>query len=355
MRYKFIGSICCFCLICVVTFACQQQPNPVRTAPAISSEEIFSSEPDIYLILVQHDSCPWSYFWCVLEKGIKDAAKDLKVKVKLVRPNRTKFDPALVRSLLEKALKIEEPDGIALTLVEPTIFKQLLQEVAIKKNIPVIVYNAGYGLDENEEDDFEYFNSSQLLTYIGGNDYQGGYQGGLRLAEKLANKDGQRRGVCINQLPQAENLKARCQGFLKAMKERSIPAEILATERNPQRLKQDILKYYQNNSNVDIFLTLGPVSGTPFYEFISEVGLQPEQFAHGIFDLNQAIIDKIEEEITLFAIDQQPYLQGYLAVQWLTWKIRHEFTPPARVISTGPNFIDKSNLKTVQLQVGQYR
>ena len=354
MRYKFIGLICSFCLIFVAAFACQQQPTSPKIDPPIPPEEILTSEPDVYLIFVQHDSCPWSYFWCVLEKGIKDAAKDLKVKKKLLRPNHTKFDPDEVKKLLEKALE-EEPDGIALTLVEPTIFKQLLQEVTIKKNIPVIAYNAGHGLDENEQDDFDYIKSSQVLTYIGGNDYQGGYQGGRKLAKKLANKGDQRRGVCINHLPEAENLKARCRGFLKAMKERGIPADILPTDRNPQRFKEDIEKYYENNSNVNIFLTLGPISATPFYQFISEVGLKPEQFAHGIFDLNQIIIDKVEEGITLFAVDQQPYLQGYLAVQWLTWKIRHEFIPPARLLPTGPNFVDKSNLKIVKPQVGQYR
>ena len=45
-----------------------------------------------------------------------------------------------------------------------------------------------------------------------------------------------------------------------------------------------------------------------------------------------------------FAIDQQPYLQGYLPVVLLTQLARYGLFPARRgLIPTGPNFVTKDN------------
>ena len=343
MKTKFLWLICSFCLLLLVAVACQTQTVQDET---ISQVEILGPEPDVNITLIQHDSCPWSYFWCVVDKGINDAAKDLNVNVTLLRPNRTIFKPEEVKELIKEAVKAEpKADGIGVAIIDPERFREPLKQ-AINLGIPVIAYNAGSGPDKD---------GIPYLTYIGADEYEGGYQGGLRLADKLAKKVGKRRGVCINHLPEADNLKARCNGFLEAMKERGIKAEVLKTTRNPTDLKQDIEKYYNKNPDLDIFLTIGLEAVSPLDDFIEEVELQPNKIAWGAFDLNRRIVDEIENGKTLFAVDQQPYLEGYMVVQWLTWKIRYEFSPPAKIISTGPSFVDQSNIKTVKEQVGQYR
>ena len=353
MKTKFLWLICSFCLLLLVAVACQTQTVQDET---ISQVEILGPEPDVNITLIQHDSCPWSYFWCVVDKGINDAAKDLNVNVTLLRPNRNIFNPQKEKQLIEKTLADKtKPDGIGVTIIDRELLREPLRR-AIDLGIPVIAYNAGSGPDK---DDIPY------LTYIGADEYKGGYQSGLKLADKLAKKGGKRRGVCISHLPKAENLKARCNGFLKAMKERGIKAEAIPNKENldddardfrdPVKLKDYIKDYYKNHRDVDIFLTLGPIGATSFYDFIEEERLQPDKIAYGTFDLSRRVVDKIEDGKTLFAVDQQPYLEGYMVVQWLTWKIRHAFSPPAKIISTGPSFVDKSNIETVQAQVGQYR
>ncbi len=343
MKIKFLWLICSLCLLLLVAVACQPQTVQDET---ISQVEILAPESDVNITLIQHDSCPWSYFWCVVEKGINDAAKDLNVNVTILRPNRIQPSPQKVKQLIEKTLADKtKPDGIGVAIIDRERFREPLMR-AIDLKIPVIAYNAGSGPDKD---------GIPYLTYIGADEYEGGYQSGLRLADKLAKKGGKRRGVCINHLPEADNLKARCNGFLEAMKERGIKAEVLKTTRNPTDLKQDIEKYYNKNPDLDIFLTLGLEDVSPLDDFITEVGLQPDKITYGTFDLSRRIVDKIEDGKTLFAVDQQPYLEGYMVVQWLTWKIRHEFSPPAKIISTGPSFVDKSNIETVKEQVGQYR
>ncbi len=64
---------------------------------------------------------------------------------------------------------------------------------------------------------------------------------------------------------------------------------------------------------------------------------------------------KIKDGTTLFGIDQQPYLQGYLSVQWLVWVNRYGFTPPGPITPTGPGFVDASNVALVEQLAGTYR
>ena len=109
-------------------------------------------------------------------------------------------------------------------------------------------------------------------------------------------------------------------------------------------------------------LSLGPISAEPFYEFIDdEVKLSKDQFAHGIFDLSQRVIENIENDNTLFAIDQQPYLQGNMTVQLLFWKAKYQLrllseTKDPKIISTGPIFVKKDDInQLLRTLVGQYR
>jgi simple sugar transport system substrate-binding protein len=337
MKIELFWSIWNVGLLLLTTVACQPQ-----TAQDQASSQILGPEPDVHITLIQHDSCPWSYFWCVVESGIHDAAKDLNVDVTISRPNRSNAKPEKVKGLIEETLaNTARPDGIGVAITDRELFREPLMRAIRDLGIPVIAYNAGSGPDKD---------GIPYLTYIGADEYEGGYQSGKRLAEH-----GGRRGVCINHLPALDNLKSRCDGFSDALQEHGLKADVLETTRSPTQLRHDLKAYYEKHPEVNIFLTLGPETVSALDEFIAEVGLRPNKIARGAFDLSQTILDKIEDRTTLFAVDQQPYLEGYLVVQWLTWRIRHGFTPPAKVISTGPTFVDKSNIRMVKEQVGRYR
>ena len=50
----------------------------------------------------------------------------------------------------------------------------------------------------------------------------------------------------------------------------------------------------------------------------------------------------------LFAVDQQPYLQGYLPVILLAEQTRHQVFPgKGSLIPTGPQFVTKENAEDV--------
>jgi simple sugar transport system substrate-binding protein len=64
----------------------------------------------------------------------------------------------------------------------------------------------------------------------------------------------------------------------------------------------------------------------------------------GTFDLNQAGLDRIKGGTQMFAIDQQPYLQGYLAVSLLASAIDFGTSLPTYPVLTGPGIVDASNI-----------
>ena len=58
----------------------------------------------------------------------------------------------------------------------------------------------------------------------------------------------------------------------------------------------------------------------------------PGRVKLGGFDMNQTILDRIKSGAQLFAIDQQPYLQGFLASSLLDSprRLRHRTADEAR-------------------------
>ena len=67
------------------------------------------------------------------------------------------------------------------------------------------------------------------------------------------------------------------------------------------------------------------------------------------FDLSPDILTAIRAGQILFAVDQQPYLQGYLPIVFLTQHRLYGLLPAhGTVIPTGPSFVTRANVARVQ-------
>jgi simple sugar transport system substrate-binding protein len=101
----------------------------------------------------------------------------------------------------------------------------------------------------------------------------------------------------------------------------------------------------QQDPAVDMVVTLGAPFALTAVQSVKTAGSKAKI---GTFDTNAALVSAIESGDVQWAVDQQPYLQGYLAVDslWL-------YLSNANVIGggqatlTGPAFIDKSNIEAV--------
>jgi simple sugar transport system substrate-binding protein len=66
------------------------------------------------------------------------------------------------------------------------------------------------------------------------------------------------------------------------------------------------------------------------------------------FDLSPEVLEAVRSKRMLFAVDQQPYLQGYLPVVMLAERARHLLFPPSgELIPTGPDFVTPANAARV--------
>ncbi len=66
------------------------------------------------------------------------------------------------------------------------------------------------------------------------------------------------------------------------------------------------------------------------------------------FDTNAQLVSAVEAGDVQWAIDQQPYLQGYQSINktWL-YLTNGNILGGGKTVLTGPSFIDQSNIKTV--------
>jgi simple sugar transport system substrate-binding protein len=309
------------------------------TGPGFVDAAMLASTPDpdaaVKVIAVQHAECSWDSFWCVVQNGINTAAANMNVDVDILAPDE--FDLDKTASLIEQAVAAN-PDAIMLTVTDSVLFKEPIMK-AIDAGIPVIAYNSGNG---PIVDDIPYY------TYLGQDEYQGGYLGGLRLIA-----DGGTRGVCINQQVGHAGLDKRCKGFVDALTEKGIEAEVLAITDDPAESTTIISDYYAANPTTDVFMTLGPNGASPFYVFLENEGLSG--FKHGTFDLSPEINANIASGVTMFGIDQQPFLQGYGGIQALNLLVRYGVVPALPVTPTGPGFVTQDNLSVVETLAGEYR
>jgi simple sugar transport system substrate-binding protein len=299
----------------------------------------FEADPNrpVELMMVQHALCAWDSFWCVVENGIAEAAANMNVETTVLGPDE--FDLEKVAQLIDQAVA-SQPDGLALTVSDAELLREPIQR-ALDAGIPVVAYNAGSG---------PLVDRVAYMTYLGQDEWQGGYQGALRLAAQ-----GGTKGVCINHQVGHTGLDARCNGFVAGMEEQGLPAEVLAISNDPAESQTIIGDYFTANPDTDIFMTLGPNGANPFYAFMSAAGLGTGDVAHGTFDLSEEIIARIKDGTTMFGIDQQPFLQGYGAVQALMLKARYGISPALPVTPTGPGFVDAGNVAFVEELAGKYR
>ena len=74
----------------------------------------------------------------------------------------------------------------------------------------------------------------------------------------------------------------------------------------------------------------------------------------GIAPLRTEVAFDATDGTVTFAIDQQPYLQGYLPVVLLANYVRYGVIP-SNDINSGPGFITKDNIALVEKLAGEYR
>ncbi|MGE0216946.1 substrate-binding domain-containing protein [Mycolicibacterium sp.] len=276
--------------------------------------------PRMTIAMITHE-VPGDSFWDLVRKGAEAAAKKDNVELRYSNDPEAPNQANLVQSAIDSSV-----DGIAVTLAKPDAMAAAVK-AAEAKGIPVVAFNAG----------MDAWKPMGVKEYFG----QDGGIAGQGVGERL-NSEGATKAICVIQEQGHVDLEARCAGV-----KQTFPAtEVLNVNgKDMPSVESTITAKLQQDPSIDYIVTLGAPFALTAVQSAKNAGSTAKI---GTFDTNAALVDAIQNGDVQWAVDQQPYLQGYLAVDslWL-YLSNGNVIGGGQPTLTGPAFIDKSNIEAV--------
>ncbi|MEV7521926.1 substrate-binding domain-containing protein [Streptomyces sp. NPDC091371] len=253
-------------------------------------------------------------FWDIVQKGAKEAAAKDNINFVYAHDDQAQQQAQFVQNAIDQKV-----DGIVVSLAKPEALKDVIAK-AVKAGIPVITVNSGSAQSA------EY----GALTHIGQDETIAGEAVGTELGKR-----GRKKAVCVLHEQGNVGHEQRCAGAKKTF---SGTMENLYVEgANMPSVQAAIQAKLQADPSVDAVLTLG----APF----APTAIKAKQAAASkaevdTFDLNDAVARDLKSGALGFAVDQQPYLQGYEAID-LLWLYRYnaDVLGGGRPVLTGPQIV----------------
>ncbi|WP_031481164.1 sugar ABC transporter substrate-binding protein [Streptomyces bicolor] len=281
-----------------------------------------ASTPRMTVALVTHQSAG-DTFWDIVRKGAEAAAA--KDNVKLIYSN----DPNAGNqaNLVQNAID-QKVDGIAITLAKPDAMKDVVSK-AKAAGIPVVGLNSGVSE----------WQKLGLMEFFGQDETVAGEALGKRL-----NEAGAKKAVCVIQEQGNIGLEQRCAGVKKTFEGDVENLNVNGTDM--PSVKSTITAKLKQDSDLDYVVTLGAPFALTAVQSIGDAGAKAKV---ATFDLNKELTGAISKGDIEFAVDQQPYLQGYLAIDslWLYKNNGNYMGGGEQPVLTGPAFVDKTNVETI--------
>lgn len=276
--------------------------------------------PEMTVALITH-SAPGDTFWDFVRKGAEDAAKKDNVKLEYTADPDGAKQANLVNQAVDKKV-----DGIAVTLAKPEAMKGAVEK-AVAADIPVVALNAGG----------DAWQDMGVLSYFGQDEQVAGEATGEQL-KKL----GRKKVLCVIQEQGHVGLEARCAGVKKTGPESE---KMYVKGTDMANVQSSVTAKLQEDKDIDTVLMLGAPYTMTALKSVEESG---SDAIVASFDSNKDVIKEIQSGKVLFGVDQQPYLQGYLAVDSL-WanKTNGLVYGGGQQVLTGPFFIDKDNADSI--------
>ncbi|WP_329124996.1 sugar ABC transporter substrate-binding protein [Streptomyces sp. NBC_01465] len=262
-------------------------------------------------------------FWDIVQKGAEQAAAKDNIDFLYAHSDQAQEQAQLVDSYVSKGV-----DGLVVTLAKPDAMKEAVAR-AEKAGIPVITVNSGSEVSK----------AFGALAHIG----QDETIAGEAVGEEL-NKRGKEKAICVLHEQGNVGHEQRCAGAKKTFK--GTMQNLYVDGTNMPDVQASIEAKLQADKSVDSVVTLG----APF----ADAAVQAKETAQSsaeidTFDLNAAVATALSAGTLGFAVDQQPYLQGYEAVDliWL-YKYNLNVLGGGKPVLTGPQIITKDDAGALQ-------
>lgn len=279
-------------------------------------------QPNIIAVTHGQASDP---FWSIVKNGMMQAGKDINAKVDYRAPET--FDMVGMAQLIEAAVN-QNPAGIVISNPDPDALGPAIAK-AVAAGIPVISMNSGIAATEK----------LGIKLHVG----QDELTAGVKVGEKLKSL-GKKHVLCVNQEVGNAALDQRCAGTEKGFEGGKVT--ILPTTADPAEIESKIQAALTSDPSVDVVLGLSaPLVGERAVAVVEKMG-NGNKVKVASFDLSANFLKAVSEGKALFAVDQQPYLQGYLPVTFLALNAKYG-TVPAGNVASGPSFVEKDAAASV--------
>jgi simple sugar transport system substrate-binding protein len=257
-------------------------------------------------------------FWDIVQSGAKQAAS--KDNIKFLYSNSDQGDQ---QAQLVQAAVDQHVDGLIVTLAKPGAMKAAVAR-AEKAGIPVITVNSGS----------EQSRQFGALTHIGQDETIAGKAVGDELTKR-----GKKHVLCVLHEQGNVGLEQRCAGAKSTFS--GTMDNLYVNGTNMPDAQSAIQAKLQSDKSIDAVLTLG----APFAATAATAKQQAGSGAEiDTFDLNAQVATSLKSGALGFAVDQQPYLQGYEAID-LLWLYRYngDSLGGGQPVLTGPQIVTKDD------------
>src|SRR5580658_2631405 len=284
-----------------------------------------ANTPHYTVAMITHAQ-PGDTFWDIIRAGATTAAAKDNITLKYSNND----DPTQQAQLIQDAIN-SKVNGIAVTDPDPAAICPEVKK-AVAAGIPIVMFNAGVNN----------WQQCGAMEYFGQDETVAGIAAGKRLAAA-----GAKNVLCVLQAQGQVQLEARCAGVKQGLGSEGTMTKTYVDGTDSSAMLSSMTAELTRDKTVDATITLGAP--------VALVAIQAIAAAHSTtklytFDTNAAEIAKIKSGAVQWAVDQQPYLQGYESVDslWL-YLTNGDVIGGGQTVLTGPSFIDSSNVAAVSV------
>lgn len=276
--------------------------------------------------LIIYDT-PTTSFFVPVVNGAKAAAKLMGLKLRIEYSNAS--DSTEVDQI-DAAISTKVA-GLALSL--PDTGENAAVIAAHKAGIPMVAFNVDGATGSAAAD---------ILAYMG----QNFVSAGKLIAEHMISLGEIKQGAnvfCPVGLTTAVYAVQRLQGVNDALRPLGITCHVLATTPTPATSLTDQVNYLLGHRSTTAEIALGETALSQAPSATVKAGLH---IPIGGFDLSQTVLQGISNGSITATVDQQPYSQGFYAIEQLGLFLRYGLYP-SNMNTGGKGLVTKSNVSKV--------
>ncbi|UQU61369.1 substrate-binding domain-containing protein [Couchioplanes caeruleus] len=272
------------------------------------------------IAFITHET-PGDTFWDKIKAGAQQAARDEGVTLKYSNDPDASKQAVLIQNAVDSKVS-----GIATTLVTPKALAGAVKSATDAK-IPVVGLNSG----------IDQYKQLGALMYFGSDENLAGQTAGQRIGQA-----GGKHPLCVIQAAGSVALEARCAGVKSA-----VPGteNLQVNGADDASVVSTLQAKLSQDKSIDYVVTLGAPIAVDALKAMDAAASKAKLIT---FDLNAEAAQDIQDGKIEFSIDQQPYVQGYMAVTSLYLYLKNgNDIGGGKAVLTGPSFVDKSNIDKI--------